>query len=217
MHEDELESLLPRSFEMYEFMARHIERLKCFEPTSDIKFRMAFHSGLLSFEHGLSSLKLIAEGFMPSGFALMRPQYESLLRGFWLMYADTEVWLGRLAQAGTVGPNELKKLETPMITEMLKSLVNSEAPVHILDQLGKFRALNNSAFNSFTHSGLMALISTTKGYEPKLVYDALRNCNAVAAINLQMLSILTECEDGMEPVRTMHCQFIDCLPVLYNE
>lgn len=215
MYERELEALLPRCFEMYDFMAEHIEQLHHLEPMPDIKWRMAFQSGILSFEHGLSSLKLIADGFASSGFALMRPQYESLIRGFWLMYAETDAWFAKLKTAGMVGPNELNKLETPMIADMLKSLDKSYAPAHILNQLKDFRGINNTSFNSFTHSGLIALMSNSTGYQPKLIYDALRNCNAVAAINLQMLSILTGYEDAMEPVRGMHYQFVDCLPIVH--
>ncbi|WP_350431747.1 hypothetical protein ABIS04_16325 [Shewanella sp. H8] len=216
MYEKKLETLLPCCFEMYDFMADHVEQLQHLGAVPKLKWQMAFQSGILSFEHGLSSLKLISDGFTSSGFALMRPQYESLIRGFWLMYADTEVWINKLLTAEKIGPNEIKKLETPLIGEMLKALGSSDAPEHILSQLNDFRSINNSAFNSFTHSGLISLIGNGVGYEPKVIYDSLRNCNALAAINMQMLSILTGHEDAMEPVRKMHHHFKDCLPIIHG-
>lgn len=216
MYEKELEAILPRCFEMYDFMAEHVDQLQHFGAMPELKWQMAFQSGIISFEHGLSSLKLIAEGFTSSGFALMRPQYESLIRGFWLMYADTEAWFNKLATADKVSPDEIKKLETPLIGVMLKDLEKSDAPAHILRQLNDFRGINNSAFNSFTHSGLAALVSNGVGYEPKVIYDSLRNCNAVATINMQMLSILTGYKEAMEPVRKMHHHFVDCLPIIHG-
>ncbi|WP_137225743.1 hypothetical protein [Shewanella sp. MEBiC00475] len=216
MYEKKLETLLPCCFEMYDFMADHVEQLQHLGAIPELKWQIAFQSGILSFEHGLSSLKLISDGFTASGFALMRPQYESLIRGFWLMYADTEVWINKLSTAGNIGPNEIKKLETPLIGEMLKALGSSDAPQHILSQLNDFRSINNSAFNSFTHSGLASLVGNGVGYEPKVIYDSLRNCNAVAAINMQMLSILTGHEEAMEPVRKMHHHFEDCLPIIHG-
>ncbi|NMP15172.1 hypothetical protein [Thalassotalea sp. Y01] len=216
MFEKKLETLLPRSFEMYDYMAEHVEQLLNLGVTPELTSRIAFKSGILSFEHGQSSLKLIADGFMSSGFALMRPQYESLIRGFWLMYADTEVWINRLSSAEKIGPDEIKKLETPLIGEMLKTLGRSDAPAHILSQLNDFRTINNTAFNSFTHSGLAALVSNGMGYEPKVIYNSLRNCNGVAAINMQMLSILTGYEEAMEPVKKMHHHFVDCLPIIHD-
>ena len=216
MYKKELETLLPRCFEMYDFMAEHINQLQHYELVPDIKFRMAFQSGILSFEHGLATLKLIADGFVSSGLALMRPQYESLVRGFWLMHADTDNWIGKLRTVEQVGPNELSKLETPMISDMLKLLDKSDAPNHILKQLQDFKAITNSTLNSFTHCGLIALVNNGMGYDQKLIYDALRNCNAVAAINLQMLSILTGDEEAITPVRNMHHQFHDCLPIVHT-
>ncbi|HAW93051.1 MULTISPECIES: DUF6988 family protein [unclassified Arsukibacterium] len=215
MYKKELETLLPRCFEMYDFMAEHINHLQHYELLPDLKFRMAFQSGILSFEHGLATLKLIADGFVSSGLALMRPQYESLVRGFWFMHADTDNWIAKLRTAGQVGPNELSKLETPMISDMLKLLDQSDAPNHILKQLQDFKAISNSTLNSFTHCGLIALVNNGMGYDQKLIYDALRNCNAVAAINLQMLSILTGDEEAITPVRNMHHQFHDCLPIVH--
>lgn len=211
-YQKELEKLLPRSFEMYDFMADHISKL---EPYPTLKHQLAFQSGMLCFEHGLAMWRLINEGLMSSGFGLMRLQYESLVRGFWMMYAENNAWFSKLTAAGKIGPSELKKLETPMLADMLKSLDNTQAPQHILAQLNDFRALNNTPFNSFTHGGVLALLTNGVGFEPKLIYDSIRNANAVAAINLQMMSILTEVPEAIEPIRGMHYKFVDCLPIIH--
>lgn len=117
---------------------------------------------------------------------------------------------------GTVGLDEMKTYETPMLADMFKALESSAAPTHILGQLKAFREINNVALNSFTHGGLIALIGNRSGHQPKSIYDALRNSNAVAAINLQMLSNLTGIEDAMSPVREMHRDFTDCLPIIHS-
>lgn len=216
MYEKELTRLLPRSFEMYEVMERHVQLLESWGSAPGLKFGAAFQSGLLSFEHGYSLLKLVDQGAVSSGFALMRPQFECLIRGFWLMYADTEVWLEKIVTLGTVGLDEMKKYEPPMLADMFKALERSAAPQDILAQLKSFREISNIALNSFTHGGLMAIVGNGAGYKPQSVYNALRNCNAVAAINMQMLSILTGVKDAMTPVRTIHRQFTDCLPIIHS-
>lgn len=210
MHEKYLEQLLQRSFEMYNFMAEHISEL---EPMSELRYKLAFESAILCFQHGLATLTLISQGLTSSGLGLLRPQYESLIRGLWFIHANNENWLTRLSNTEMLTPSELKKLETPMIADMLKALDNSDLPPHMIDQLNEFRVVSNSSMNSFTHSGLLSIISSSKGYDPKLIYDAIRNANAVAAINIQMLSLLTGIDEAMEPVREMHSKFIDCLPI----
>ncbi len=216
MYETELNLLLSRSSDMYAFMASHVEQLHQAGPVRGLKFHAAFQSGLLSFEHGYSLLKLVEQGAVSSGFALMRPQFECLIRGFLLLYADTEVWLEKIAALGTVGLDEMKKYEPPMLADMFKALECSAVPPDILAQLKSFREVNNIALNSFTHGGLMALVGNGAGYKPQSLYNALRNCNAVAAINMQMLSILTGVKDAMTPVRTIHQQFTDCLPIIHS-
>ena len=215
-YEKELTQLLPRSFEMYEVMSHHVQQLELWGPAPGLKFGAAFQSGLLSFEHGHSLLKLVEQGAVSSGMALMRPQFECLIRGFWLMYADTEVWLAKIAALGTVGLDEMKKYEPLMIADMFKALEHSAAPPDILAQLKSFREVNNIALNSFTHGGLMALVGNGTGYKPQTIYNALRNCNGIAAINMQMLSILTGVKDAMIPVRDLHQHFTDCLPIIHN-
>ncbi len=146
----------------------------------------------------------------------MRLQYESLVRGFWMLYAENDLWFNKFSAAGKVGSSELKKLETPMLADMLKSLDNTQAPQHILAQLNDFRALNNTPFNSFTHGGVLALLTNGVGFETKLVYDSIRNANAVATINMQMMSILTEVPEAIEPIRVMHHRYVDCLPIIHG-
>ncbi len=216
MYETELRLLLSRSSEMYEFMASHIDQLHQIGSIPGLKFNAAFQSGVLSFEHGYSLLKLVDLGLVSSGFALMRPQFECLIRGFWLMYTDTDAWLHKVESLGNVGVDELKKFEPPMLADMFKALERSEAPAQILSQLKSYREINNITLNSFTHGGLIALVGNGAGYKPKSVYDSLRKSNAVTAINLQMLSILTGIEEAMSPVREMHRRFTDCLPIIHN-
>ncbi|CAI3804185.1 DUF6988 family protein [Rheinheimera sp. MM224] len=212
MYETKLNLLLPRCFEMYQFMAEHISHL---EPMPELKYRLAFQSGVLCFEHGLATLKLITDDLASSGLGLMRLQYESLIRGMWFIYAANDVWFTTLSKAQTIGPEDLRKFETPIIAQMLKDLENSDGPKHILSQLNEFKAVTNSSINSFTHSGLLSIISSSKGYEPKLIYDAIRNANAIAAMNIQMMSLLTGSDNAIEPVRGMHHRFVDCLPIIH--
>lgn len=216
MYEQKLAVLVPRSFEMYEFMEVRIEQLHKLAPRPELNFRMAFQFGLLSYEHGLASLKLIENGHYSSGFALMRPQYESLVRAMWIMFANIDTWMSKLSAANKVGPDELKKLETPNIGDMLKALKESKAPADIIEQIEVYRQVNNAAFNSFTHSGLIALFNNHAGFEPKLMYDAIRNCNGMASINFQMLSILTGYAGAMKDVRELPRKFIDCLPIIHE-
>lgn len=72
------------------------------------------------------------------------------------------------------------------------------------------------ALNSYTHGGLHPLSRILTGYPPQLIYDVVRNSNAVVALTAQLLSILTGQAMDMEPVRRMHGTFKDVLPIVHG-
>lgn len=52
-------------------------------------FELAFQSALLSMEHATASLLLLRNEMEGPGLALLRPQFESQVRGVWLMFTAT--------------------------------------------------------------------------------------------------------------------------------
>ena len=49
----------------------------------------------------------------------------------------------------------------------------------------------------------------------KVIYDALRTSNAVMALTAQLVSIMTGDETNMAPVRRVHVDYADCLPIVH--
>tara|TARA_R110001583_G_scaffold165276_2_gene317814 strand:+ start:19327 stop:19617 length:291 start_codon:yes stop_codon:yes gene_type:complete len=84
MTEKALNHLLDRTAEFHEAVHQHVGELL---PVPEPRFLTAFQSGLLSLEHALSAFMLFQHGLCPSAIALARPQYESLVRGVWLLHA----------------------------------------------------------------------------------------------------------------------------------
>lgn len=98
---------------------------------------------------------------------------------------------------------------------MFKDLDASKAaPAHIVAQLKEYRDVTWKALNSYAHGGLHPLARVVTGYPPQLTFHTLRNSNAVLALTAQLLSLLTYDAGAIEPVRRMHAEFADCLPIL---
>lgn len=62
--------------------------------------------------------------------------------------------------------------------------------------------------------GLHPLSRPLTGYPPQLIWDVIRNSNAVVALTAQLQSILTGLPENMGPVRRMHQEFTDVLPII---
>lgn len=206
-----LEKLINRSLEFHQEVHDHVDAL---EPAADPRAEIAFDSGFLALEHGTAALQLIETGWTSSAFALMRPQFESLVRGIWLVHAASDLWVTKLSQPLTLAAQQQAN-EGPMMAEMLKQLEAAPgAPKPIVGQLKEYRDVAWKVLNSFNHGGIHALSKNVSGYSPQLVYDALRNSNAVMSLTTQLMSIMTGDESNMIPVRRFHEDFADCLPII---
>lgn len=206
-----LSSLVERSIQLHETIHDHVETLI---PFDDLRFEIAFDSGVLALEHGTAALHLIEAGWTSSAFALMRPQFESLVRGIWLAYGASDLWVEKLSQPLTIAAQKQAN-EGPMVAEMLKQLEAApSAPAGIVSQLKEYRDVSWKALNSFNHGGIHALSKNVTGYSPKLIYDALRNSNAVMALTAQLVSIMTGDGGNIDTVRRIYVDYADCLPVI---
>lgn len=211
MSEEKLIALLARTAAFHEAVLTHASALIPFDDSRSI---VAFQAGLLSLEHATGAFALINIELLPSAYALMRPQYESLVRGIWLLHGASDTWVEKLGEPLTLETAK-RANEGPMLAEMLKGLeASSTAPQAIVSQLREYRDVTWKALNSYAHGGLHPLARTATGYPAQLTYDVMRNSNAIVALTTQLLSILTGNPVKMEPVRRLHIDFADCLPIL---
>lgn len=211
MTEEKLPQLLDRTAAFHVAVQTHVQTLL---PIPEPRFVTAFQSGLLSLEHALGAVVLFQQGLFPSAVALARPQYESLVRGIWLLYAASDNWVEKLSEPLTM-ESAKRANEGLGLADMLKALAGSpDAPAAIVGQLREYKDVTWEAMCSYTHGGLHPLARTISGYSAPLIHDVLRNANAVVALTAQLQSILTGLPQNMQPVRSMHEEFADVLPLL---
>ncbi|MBC8211200.1 MAG: hypothetical protein H8E21_09025 [Gammaproteobacteria bacterium] len=209
MNEQEFFHFIDRSIAFQAEVGGNVSRLV---PVPEVRFMVAFQSGLIALEHSTAVLQLIRSGLFASGFCLFRPQFESLVRGIWLLYAATDKTLENLAQP--LSEESVSKAnDVPMLSKMLEKLEKSEAPAAIVAQLQQYKEATWKSMNSYAHGGIHPLARTLSGYPAQLTYEAMRNSNAVTALTAQLMAILTGDPDNMVSVRTLHSDFIDCLPI----
>lgn len=208
---EKLEILLARTAQLHEAVHEHVEGLI---PAEGARYLVAFQAALLSLEHATAALALVKGGYYASAYALMRPQYESLVRGIWLLYAAGESRIARLSRPLTTETAN-SAAEGPMLAEMLKDLESApNAPQPVVEQLKQYRDATWKALNSFAHGGFHPLSRTLAGYPSELSYDVVRNSNAAMALTTQLAAMLSGNPHNMEAVRQLHIKFRDCLPIL---
>lgn len=211
MTEQQFAAFLERNSKYHQRVAENLAQLA---PYPGQRFDLAMKSALLSTEHGAAAYVLISGQFCAPGYTLIRTQFETLVRGIWLMHAASDTWIEKLSRPLTEETAETAR-DALMVDKMLKGLrAANTAPPALLDQLEACRDVMWKALNSYTHGGFHPLARLDTGYPPRLSFDVLRNSNAMVALASQLAAIVSGQPQAMVPVRRLHTDFADCLHII---
>lgn len=178
---------------------------------SEDRHRAAQGLCAISLHHGQAMLSLLP-ALPASSIALVRPQYESLVRAVWAMHAATDAQLQRLLAPLTIESQQAAK-KLPGVPEMLAKL-EASGPRGAAALLGRARERLNDGLNSFVHGGIHPFARHQAGYPIGLLMDVLKNSNAMGMLTLLVLSVLPQQREAVALVQALHAEFGDVLPTL---
>ncbi|MBH9553986.1 DUF6988 family protein [Inhella gelatinilytica] len=206
-----LERALQRadSLEQALIQALDAENYRPFDQSNRILTSVAAAS--LAIEHGRAMRVLVAEGMLTAALSLLRVQHEALVRAVWLLYAASDVAIGKLT-APLSKDAEAAANKLPMMADMLKQLEGKPQAVAPLIALRAFKENNAPALNSFVHGGLHALTCSRSGYPVPLLVAALRNGNGLMLMAVMMLAILAGRQPLVHAVSHLQATFSADLP-----
>ncbi len=135
--------------------------------------------------------------------ALFRPQFETLIRGVWLLEAADEKWVRQyhepLSEESTCTADKAPGVKA-MFDELLK--LDDPRVKGIVEHLDEYRAQSLRALNSFTHGGMHPMSRSGTGYPMTLVDNVDRCANGLVCYAAQMAApISTDAEANMVLVR----------------
>lgn len=167
----------------------------------------------MAFEHGVALRGLLGSGLTTSGIALLRLQFEALLRAAWCLHAATDVHVERLTAP-----------LTPEGEQGAKNLPSAKKMIESLERLGprgsgpmfrRFHDRLSHGLNSFVHAGIHPLHRQFSSYPDRLLCDVVKNSNAVAMLAVIVMAELAD--DGtplVAALRELHERHADALPPL---
>jgi hypothetical protein len=210
-----LDRLLERSeaFAAHLFgLVAHIEE---FDGTAGpLASRMA---AVLSIEHAHALCVLFAGGAANSACALLRLQFEALVRSAWLGHVASPAQVERALQPlGLTAQQAAKNL--PGAQEMLEEL-EKKLQVHpgiagLVKPLLEIRAVSWRPMNSYVHAGIHPLVRTEGGFPYELADQVVRNSNGMLHLAFRQISRLAV-KGRLSPVVVdrAYLGFEDCLPM----
>ena len=175
------------------------------------KLLVRAHTCLLSLEHARSVRILFSTNAPHSASALLRLQYEALLRAAWVLYAASDLQITKL-DAPLDANSEQAANNLPGALEMLKAL-EAKAPVGLTQPLTEFRTVAMKGLNSFVHGGIHPLRRISEGFPEALALQLVQNSNGLMHFSYRILAGLTGSQHLMNQTTHLYGEFQDCFPV----
>jgi hypothetical protein len=171
----------------------------------------------LSFEHAFAVRALFEAGAPNSASAMLRLQYEALLRSAWLLYAATEADVSK-AGAKLNAESAAAAKNIAGAVDMLKALERClEAQPELRGLVVPLREIRDAswaALNGFVHGGLHPLARTRDGFPDVLAANLLKFSNGMLHMSGRILARLTGSTDVLQKVEQSRLKFANCLPVV---
>lgn len=146
-----------------------------------------------------------------SGTAVLRLQYEALLRAAWLLYAATPAHVEKLARSLDLEAEQAAK-NVPGYMEMLEAVIR-KAPRGLSHPIAEFSQYSRHALNSFVHSGIHPMRRARDGYPVEMAATLVRFSNGLMHFAYRMLASLSGSQKQMHRVTHLYEEFTDCVPM----
>lgn len=143
----------------------------------------------ISCEHATSLRILIVNEKYTSSQALLRLQYESLVKAFWIYFCAAGAQISVLF-SNLDKESEQQASKFPMLSRMLDDL-DGKAPEQVVEQFLEFKAYTWKYLNSIVHGGIHAIDRHSKGYPTVQIVNSIKCSNSLNAINGYFVARLT--------------------------
>jgi len=162
--------------------------------------------------HFAASVRNLCDAQLPIGAAaVLRSQFEAVLRGIWVLYRATDEQIERLTSTLSIESQQATK-NIPQVAEMLGMLEKIPQLANLLVALQEFKGSSWMPLNSFVHSGIHAVHWTRFEPPQALIEQMFRSSNGLAVLACQHLAILTGRVGLQNEVIAACAAYSSCLP-----
>jgi len=203
----DMNQLLARSAELEARIAAFLG-LPLFDDSSRLRAVRSVAS--LGFEHAQSLKYLTAAGLCTSAAALLRVQYESLVRAIWTHHCatdhDVELILAELTRETAKQASKI-----PMLSKMLDE-IEAKAPHVPVASLREFKHYSWKPLSSYVHGGIHAVSRHGRGFPVELALMQIRHSNGLLGLAGNLLLIIAGIPAEAGVMTGIYKEFADCLP-----
>lgn len=169
-----------------------------------------FGFGKIALEHGSGFQQLLAADNPVSALALVRLQFEAVVRGAWILFSAPDSWVAQFSSPPASNDAE-EPAEFPKMYQLLDQLGSSSAEPDLVTSLASLKTKAWDSLNSYTHGGLRSMVRTLNGHEEELLVWMLRTQNSLSYTASQLIARVADdatCSNKLFQIRN---EMADCL------
>ena len=216
MDMNHLSQVLERSAAFLETLIDLIAAAEHFGGADD-REEAAISAAELALEHGTALNALFDMGMGNSAVALLRLEYEALLRSAWLLYAATDAQVQKASAPLTLeAADAAKNLPNAeqMLLDLERKLKTQPGLIGLVAPLRELRDAGWRQMNAFVHAGIHPLARTRDGFPEQLAVSVVKLSNGLVHFAARLLSRFTGDEEVMRQVDEAYTQFQDVMPMV---
>lgn len=166
----------------------------------------------VAMEHWCSQRILIEAGCHTTAMALVRLQFEFVVRAIWMHHGATDKWIETFTSP--MDPGQLAEpVLGPGVEPMLETIAK-RAPAPIGAMLLQLKAGSWQPMHSYVHGGVRSVAQTLAGATPYQLTSVLRNANGLAMLAANLLLIVQNDTSKAGRIREIQLANLECLPPL---
>jgi hypothetical protein len=164
----------------------------------------------LSFQHAKSLRVLYDLELDGTATAILRMQFESVVRLMWLHFSAPDSFVG--SYTGSISGDNPPK-EFPAVTEMIEKIkkFGVSGPGEALEE---FKEVAWKGMNNHIHNGYLALSRHVNSYPDKLVIQIISNSNALNLMTAMVLARINQSQDDVNFVKGLQLSYQNIMPEL---
>lgn len=171
--------------------------------------RLATLFARVAFEHWASQRLLLRASLDVTAFALVRLQFEAVVRTAWIVECASHDWIERFIAPQADGTLK-EPTSSPTVPDMLAALA-AKAPV-VTGMLAQLKADAWQPMHSYVHSGARPLAHAVTGSTEYQVSAVLRNANGLGLIAFNAFTIACAAPALRGAVARLQRRYQACLP-----
>ena len=206
---EDLQRMVDLSFKLNDDLQQLIHDAR---PPSDRRGQLTTAMCHVAIEHGNGQRLLVMTDHVVTALALVRVQFEAVIRATWMLHGATDEWLEKFVTPRD--PTDLGETAAGPAVDAMLNKTDTTAPPFVGKMLREMKTATWKPMNSFVHGGIHAVVNQMVDLPPDKLVSVLRNANGMSFLAGQVFVIASRDPSLGGRIRRLQVANLEAFPPL---